>query len=143
MSSTGVPFSTSSSSSFRSSSSFVLCQVHRRGPVIMNDAICVRDITREPLAAATCISGSRCVTRLIKIPRDLLRRGIAAPRREDEGDEGGREGAGGEKGKEREITRRRVRTNVDTRGRGARRWSEGESGATHSLAVALSSAHVV
>lgn len=40
----------------------------------MNDAICVRDITREPSAMATCISGSKCVTRLIKILRDLLRR---------------------------------------------------------------------
>lgn len=68
-------------------------QVHRRsrGPVIMNDAICVRDITREPLAATTCISGSRCVTRLIKIPRDLLRRALAARSRrgEDEGGKGG------------------------------------------------------
>jgi len=118
--------------SVRSSSSFVLCQVHRRGPVIMNDAICVRDITREPLAAATCISGSRCVTRLIKIPRDLLRRGgIAAGGRsprsgsgdggegergregkrvarvEDEGGERERDrGAGGEKGKERKKDRK-------------------------------------
>lgn len=40
----------------------------------MNDAICVRDIAREPLAMVTCISGSKCVTRLIKILCDLLRR---------------------------------------------------------------------
>lgn len=44
----------------------------QRDPVIMKDAICVRDITREPLAVATCISASKCVTRLIKIRRDLL-----------------------------------------------------------------------
>lgn len=40
----------------------------------MNDAICVRDITREPLDMVTCISGSKCVTRLIKILCDLLHR---------------------------------------------------------------------
>lgn len=42
--------------------------------MITSDAICVRDITREPLAMVTCISGSKCVTRLIKILCDLLRR---------------------------------------------------------------------
>lgn len=59
----------------------LMCELHRRsrGPMIMNDAICVRDITRRLLATmAMCISGSRCVTRLIKIRHDLLRRVFTA-----------------------------------------------------------------
>lgn len=92
-------------------------------------AICVRDITREPLAAATCISGSRCVTRLIKIPRDLLRRAH------------GQQGGNGREEREVERTRERERAEktrggaglirVDVRGRGARPVEE--KSARHTL----------
>lgn len=102
----------------------------------MNDAICVRDITREPLAAGTCISGSRCVTRLIKIPRDLLRRARAAEgngaRKGEKRERGGREG-------EERRTNERGRCEW-TYAEEERRWRRVR--ATHS-AAALSSTHVV
>lgn len=109
----------------------------------MNDAICVRDITREPLTAGTCISGSRCVTRLIKIPRDLLRR---APRGRE------REGRGERKGERKEKERKEGQKRKRGGGWGVgeryewtyaeeeRRWRRAR--ATHS-AAALSSTHVV
>lgn len=102
----------------------------------MNDAICVRDITREPLVAATCISGSRCVTRLIKIPRDLLRQAHGRQGRE-RGEKGRKEKAG-----ERERERERPRgTRCEwTYAEEERRWRRVR--ATHSVA-ALSSTHVV
>ena len=52
--------------------------------MIMNDAICVRDITREPLDMVTCISGSKCVTRLIKILCDLLHTAQSVAERDGE-----------------------------------------------------------
>lgn len=104
----------------------MLREVHRRsrGPVIMNDAICVRDITREPLVAATCISGSRCVTRLIKIPRDLLRQAHGRQGRER-----------GEKGR-KERARERERTTegeLDASGRTRKRSVGGGESARHTL----------
>lgn len=120
--------------------------VHRRNrdPVIMNDAICVRDITREPLAAAiyTCISGSRCVTRLIKIPRDLLRRAFAAGswrtgRKRSRKREKEREGRTERK---REMVGETRGDDEWTHAEEKRRWKRVR--ATYSVA-ALSSTHVV
>lgn len=79
------------------------------------------------MAAATCISGSRCVTRLIKIPRDLLHRA------------NGRQGGNGRK--ENEGERESGERGDGVRGRGAS-VEEKSARATHS-AAALSSAHVV
>lgn len=114
-------------------------QVHRRsrGPVIMNDAICVRDITREPLAATTCISGSRCVTRLIKIPRDLLRRALAARSRR-----GGRERERRVRGGEKKQRERERESDEWTHAEEKRVGGRESARATHS-AAALSSTHVV
>lgn len=76
----------------------------------MNDAIRVYNITRELLAMVTCTSDSKCVTRLIKIFRDLPRRGERNRKRRTEagGDDGTqnerdeRNGVGaGERGRER------------------------------------------
>lgn len=103
----------------------MLREVHRRsrGPVIMNDAICVHDITREPLVAATCISGSRCVTRLIKIPRDLLRQAHGRQGRER-----------GEKGrKEKAGERENDRGGPDASGRTRKRSVGGGESARHTL----------
>lgn len=84
--------------------------------------------------AGTCISGSRCVTRLIKIPRDLLRQAHAAARN------GARKR---KKEKEREGAREKRTRGTDTE------WTDAEEErrrrrvrATHSTA-ALSSTHVV